>query len=327
MAWLGAAATGGPVNKPASSEIRIASPVKAWASRFALLLLVGAAFGLMLIGRSNTFIVEETRSAVTDMVAPILDAVSQPVETFSGVIEQAEALANLRSENLALKDQNARLMKWQGIARQLEAENANLRQFNNMVPDPTITYVTARVVGDPGGAFVRTVLINAGERDGVEKGEAAITSKGLAGRISEVGKRSARVLLLTDINSRVPVVVGDGRDRAILAGDNSNAPGLLYLGPTAKVRIGDYVSTSGQGGVFPPGLPIGVVSGVTEKGVRVKPFVDWAHMEVLRIADYEMIGIADFEEQVSAARAAVAAGDAPGAAQAAAQETAQGDAH
>jgi rod shape-determining protein MreC len=298
------------VNKPAGSEIRVASPLKAWASRFALLLLVGAAFGLMLIGRTNTFIVEQTRTAVTDMVTPILDAVSQPVDTFSGVIEQAESFTRLSAENQALKEQNARLLQWQAVARRLEAENAALRDLSNMVPDPAMNYISARVVGDPGGAFVRTVLINAGERNGVEKGQAAITGDGLAGRVAEVGQRSARVLLLTDINSRVPVVVGAARDRAVLAGDNSNAPELLYLGPTAKVQAGDFVTTSGHGGVFPPGLPIGVVSAVSEKGVRVKPFVDWAHMEVLRIVDYEMTGILDFEAQVGAARAAAVAGNA-----------------
>lgn len=296
------------MNKPTGSEIRVASPLKAWASRFALLLLVGAAFGLMLIGRTNSFIVEETRAVVTDMVTPILNAVSQPVDTFSGVIDQAESLANLRSENLALKEQNARLMQWQIAARRLEAENVALRNLNHMVPDPAMSFVTARVVGDPGGAFVRTVLINAGERDGVEKGQAAVTGDGLAGRVAEVGQRSARVLLLTDINSRVPVVVGDARDRAVLAGDNTNSPELLYLGPTAKVQIGDRVTTSGHGGVFPPGLPIGVVSGITERGIRVSPLVDWDHTEVLRIVDYEMTGILDFEQQVGAARAAAVAG-------------------
>jgi len=299
------------VNKPTGSEIRVASPLKAWASRFALLLLVGAAFGLMLIGRTNTLLVEDTRSAVTDMVTPILDAVSQPVDTFSGVIEQAESFTRLSAENQLLKEQNARLLQWQAVAHRLEAENAALRTPNNMVPDPAMSFITARVVGDPGGAFVRTVLINAGERNGVEKGQAAITGDGLAGRVAEVGQRSARVLLLTDINSRVPVVVGNSRDRAVLAGDNTNAPELLYLGPTAKVQVGDRVTTSGHGGVFPPGLPIGVVSGVSDKGLRVRPFVDWSHMEVLRIVDYEMTGIIDFEAQVGAARAAAAAGGEP----------------
>jgi rod shape-determining protein MreC len=292
------------VNKPTGSEIRVASPLKAWASRFALLLLVGAAFGLMLIGRTNTFIVENARTAVTDMVTPILTAVSQPVDTFSSVIEQVEAFTRLNTENQILKEQNARLLQWQAVARRLEAENAALRSLNNMVPDPATRFITARVVGDPGGAFVRTVLINAGARDGVEKGQAAITGDGLAGRVAEVGQRSARVLLLTDINSRVPVVVGTARDRAVLAGDNTIAPELLYLGPAAKVQVGDRVTTSGYGGIFPPGLPIGVVSAVTEKDIRVQPFVDWAHMEVLRIVDYETPGILDFERQVGAIRAA-----------------------
>src|SRR3546814_17418787 len=88
--------------------------------------------------------------------------------------------------------------------------------------------------------------------------------------------------------------MGEARDRAGLAGDNSNAPELLYLGPTAKVQVGDYVTTSGHGGVFPPGLPIGAVSAVGERGIRVQPFVDWAHMEVLRIVEYALTGILDF---------------------------------
>lgn len=293
------------MNKPTGSEIRLASPLKAWASRFALLLLVGAAFGLMLIGRTNSFLVEETRTAVTDMVTPILDAVSQPVDTLSGVIDQAEALANLQSENVALKEQNARLLHWQAVARRLEAENAALRNLSQMVPDPQMRFITARVVGDPGGAFVRSVLINAGERNGIAKGQAATTGAGLAGRVAEVGLRSSRVLLVTDINSRIPVVVGLGRDRAVLAGDNTDAPQLLYLGRTAKLQLGDRVTTSGHGGVFPPGLPIGVVSALGDAGVRVEPFVDWAHMEYLRIVDFEMSGILDFQS-VEAARAASA---------------------
>ncbi|HMA16157.1 MAG TPA: rod shape-determining protein MreC, partial [Kiloniellaceae bacterium] len=92
-----------------------------------------------------------------------------------------------------------------------------------------------------------------------------------------------------------------------LAGDNTNTPELLYLGPTAKVQVGDYVTTSGHGGVFPPGLPIGRVAAVNDKGFRVQPFADWEHMEVLRIVDYETTGILDFEAQVGAARAAAAA--------------------
>jgi rod shape-determining protein MreC len=105
-----------------------------------------------------------------------------------------------------------------------------------------------------------------------------------------VGNRSARVLLVTDINSRIPVLIGEARDRAILAGDNSSQPKLLYLAPGTETVPGDHVVTSGHGGVFPPGLPIGVVTQASETTMRVQPFVDWAHMEYLRLADYELPG-------------------------------------
>src|SRR3546814_18519616 len=135
----------------------------------------------MLIGRTNTFIVQDTRTAVTDMVTPILDAVSQPVDTFSGVIEQAESFTRLSVENQALKEQNARLLQWQAVARRLEAENAALRDTTNMMPAQTIDSVTERVVGDPGGAVVRPVLIIVRERNGGEIGPAALHVDGLGG--------------------------------------------------------------------------------------------------------------------------------------------------
>jgi rod shape-determining protein MreC len=118
-----------------------------------------------------------------------------------------------------------------------------------------------------------------------------LTGDGLAGRIAEVGRRSARVLLLTDINSRVPVLVERTRDRAILAGDNSNHPQLLYLKPRAELRVGDRVVTSGDGGVFPAGLPVGVVDSIEDGVVGIAPFVDWDRMEYLRIVDYALGGI------------------------------------
>jgi rod shape-determining protein MreC len=159
------------------------------------------------------------------------------------------------------------------------------------VPDPKSTYVSARVIGDQVGAFVREVLIAAGARDGLLKGQAAMTGDGLAGRIAEVGQRSARVLLLTDINSRLPVLLERTRDRAILAGDNSNRPQLLYLKPRTELRVGDRVVTSGDGGVFPAGLPVGVVESIEDGVVSVAPFVDWDRMEYLRVVDYQLGGI------------------------------------
>ncbi|MFQ6018418.1 MAG: rod shape-determining protein MreC [Kiloniellaceae bacterium] len=279
------------MKKPAGPVSHITTPLKAWAQRFAFLFLVVTAFALMLVGKADVFLIERARTAVVDAVTPVLDLASRPIGALGDLIEGVRELADLRAENAALKRQNEQLRNWQAVARRLEAENAALRNLTHMVPDSGLRFVTARVIGDPGGAFARSVLVNAGARDGVRKGQAAVTSAGLAGRVAEVGNRSARILLVTDINSRIPVLVGAARHRAVLAGDNSNQPKLLYLAPGTRTAPGDRVLTSGHGGVFPPGLPVGVVTQASETTMRVQPFVDWAHMEHLRLADYELPGI------------------------------------
>ncbi len=279
------------MKKPTGSLSHITTPVRAWVHRFAFFLLIASAFGLMLLGKADTVLVERARNAVTDAVAPLLDLASRPVDTINGVAEALREMADLRAENALLRRENDRLRNWQAVAQQLEAENTALRRLTQAIPEPGLRFVTARVIGDPGGAFARSVLVHAGARDGVAKGQAAITSAGLAGRVAAAGNQSARVLLLTDINSRIPVVVGKGRDRAILAGDNTAQPKLLYMAPGVSAERGDQVVTSGHGGAFPPGLPVGVVSQVGEGGLRVEPFADWAHIEYLRLADYQLSGV------------------------------------
>jgi rod shape-determining protein MreC len=141
---------------------------------------------------------------------------------------------------------------------------------------------------------VKTLLVNAGQREGVKKGQAVVTGDGLAGRIVEIGSKSARVLLLTDLNSRVPVIVETSRYRGILAGDNTDRPRLIFLPANAKTSNGQRVVTSGHGGVFPPGLPIGTISAVGDGDIRIQPFADWERVEYLSVLLYEIPQLDEF---------------------------------
>jgi rod shape-determining protein MreC len=273
------------------SAMRINSPIRAWLQRFTFLALVAGSLALMMLGKTNAPWVERARSFVYDSATPVLAAFAAPVDATERLFANLEELVDLRAENARLKAERERLLELQATTARLETENHELAKLLHLVPDPKTSYVTARVIGDQVGAFVREVLIAAGERDGVRKGQAAITGDGLAGRVAEVGQRSARVLLLTDINSRIPVLLERTRDRAILAGDNSNRPQLLYLKPRVDLQIGDRVVTSGDGGVFPAGLPVGVVESVEDGVVSVAPYVDWDRMEYLRVVDYALGGI------------------------------------
>jgi rod shape-determining protein MreC len=287
------------VKTPFSSVTRITTPVKAWFQRFAFLLLLLVATALMIVGKTENALIERLRASLDDTVAPFLEFASQPVSAINRLIAQGQGLAALHAENLELRAENAELLKWRLVARELEAENSSLRSLAGLTLEPQLDFISARVVGDAGGAFARSLLINAGLRDQVEKGQAVLSAQGLAGRVIDVGLRASRVLLVTDINSRVPVFVGGQRHQAILAGSNSEEARLLYLDPEVDVFPGDAVVTSGQGGVLPPGLPVGVVSRAGSQEAFVQPFTDWGHLEIVKVTRYDGIDFAPLPPQAA----------------------------
>jgi len=265
---------------------RIAAPIKGIAQRFAYLGLVGAAFGLMMLGKADVVVVERFRTQITDAFAPILDTISKPVATVNAMVSQARELADLRAENARLRDERERLLQWQTVGRKLESENQALRGLLNFIPRDPKAYISARVIADSGGAFAHSLVLNAGSRDDVRRGEAVVTGDGLVGRVVGVGARSSRILLLTDLNSRIPVITQQSRIRAILAGNNSSRPVLNHLPPGVSVVPGERIVTSGHGGAFPPGLPVGVVVSVSDGGIAVQPFVAPDRIEYVRVVDY-----------------------------------------
>ncbi len=270
--------------------LRLAAPLRVLAQRFTFLGLVALSVGLMVFGKAEAPLVERARMTVTDALVPILDAVSRPVATAAEMVTRMNEIIDVHAENNRLREENERLLRWQSVATKLEVENRSLREVAKVTTEEPVSFVTARVVADAGGTFVRSVLVMAGTRDGVAKGQSAVTADGLVGRVGEVGERSARVLLLTDLNSQVPVIIESSRERAILAGDNSDKPRLTHLPVTARPQVGDRVMTSGHGGVFPPGLPVGIIVAVNEGVARIKPFVEFHRLDHVRLIDFGLSG-------------------------------------
>ena len=261
-------------------------------STFALFLLL--AVGIMLIGKADPTLYERTRMVIADIATPVIGALSSPVAAGAELIEEAKHLLVAYDENTALREENERLRHWHAVAQGLESENARLRSLLNFAPEAEAAFITGRIIGDSGGAFLRSVLVDVGAREGVRKGIAAVDNNGLVGRVAEVGQRSARILLITDLNSRIPVFVGDNRERAILAGDNSDLARLVYLPPERSVGPGDLVITSGHGGAFPAGLPVGVVVATGADGggeLRVQPFLSPDRLEFVRLMDFGLTGV------------------------------------
>ncbi len=260
--------------------------MRAAAQRLALPFLVVVSVALIVLGKADILLVERFRTDLNDFFAPAFQAIAQPINLIVSGIRRFEDHFTVYDENQKLREENARLLQWQEVAQRLETENEELRQMLHFTPQGVRGYITGRVIANSGGAFLRNVLIDVGEREGVERGQAALGGEGVAGRVTEVGSRAARVLLLTDLNSRVPVVVEDTRERAVLAGDNTSRPRLLYLPEKTAVQVGDRVVTAGSGGIFPPGLPVGAVSSIDGGVVRVEPEAELSHLDFVRIVDF-----------------------------------------
>jgi rod shape-determining protein MreC len=270
--------------------IRPSAQVRATIQRTTPPLLILLAAAIILVGKADQTMFDSLRTKLTDDAAPALDVLSRPIAAAGTAVDRMRGVVTMYQDNLRLEAENRRLLQWQQVAMKLSGDNRELRRLLKVVPDTAVSYVTARVIANSGGGYVRTVMINAGSEQGLARGQAAITGAGLVGRLTEVGSRAARVLLLTDLNSRIPVVVAGSRLNAMLAGDNSEQPRLVYATEPEALKIGDRIVTSGEGGVFPPGLPVGLVASFEHGTARVEPFVELSQLGHVLIVDYGLSG-------------------------------------
>jgi rod shape-determining protein MreC len=228
---------------------------------------------------------QQPRIGITDTVAPIISAVGQPFRFIGDAIGGMTGITQLRAENDRLKAENARLKEWYQTALLLKAENQSLKDLLNVIPEPEQSYISTRVIGDSGSSYVRSVLLEAGRQNGVTEGQAVLGSQGMLGRVIEVGNRASRVLLLNDINSKIPVIIEGTNQKAILSGTNEDYLALDHLPPDTLVEVGARVVTSSYGGVFPQGLPIGRVVKTGDGQIMVKPFTDPVNASYVQVIE------------------------------------------
>jgi rod shape-determining protein MreC len=256
--------------------------------------LVIALLGVFLMWRIDSPRVERFRTALVDTVVPNMDWALVPVTKAIGMVENFQAYARIYEQNQELRRELQQMKAWKEAALQLEQKNARLMDLNQVRLDPKLTHVTGVVLADSGSPFRQSVLLNVGARDGLRDGWATMDGIGLVGRISGVGDRTARVILLTDSNSRIPVTVQPSGQRGLISGDNTPAPLLEFLEKPDLVRPGDQVITSGDGKVFPAGLLVGTVAQSNDRRLRVRLAADYERLEFLRVLrSHELEPISD----------------------------------
>ena len=267
-----------------------AIPWRHLSHRFSFAFFLVLALGLLVFGRVHPAPVNVARIHVMDTLAPVLDALSRPLVAAQNVVSNVKDYVSLRAENDRLRADMAQLKQWQNAVVTLQTENNGLRSLLRYKTEPGASYISARVIADTGGPFVRGLIVTAGKIDGVREGMAVTTGDGLIGRVVEAGDWSSQVLLITDFNSRIPVMIEGSGERAVLAGDNTAEPKLLYLPQDAVLTPGARVVTSGHGGIFPPNLAIGTVREIGPNNYSLVTTADLGRINYVRLVDFNLKG-------------------------------------
>ena len=264
------------------------SNIRQLAKKFASVLLVLSAFILMLINKTDTILIEKTSSVATDILSPMIDVFVVPAKAVAGIYDYFKELKQIREDNKKLREENRYLMGNLDRAKALEIENKLLANMLNYTPPPEAKFVTARVIAEEGDAFSHSLIAYTGHVNKVKKGQVALSDKGVVGRIDKVGEMYSKIILITDINSKIPVMVERTRVRGILSGDNTPYPKMIFIPLEAELSVGDRIVTSGVAGVFPAGLPIGRISSIEKNDVKVTTFSNLDRLEYIKLVDYNL---------------------------------------
>ena len=269
--------------------------------KFAIVLLFFVAFAMMLFNKTDSVLIDKTSSVASDVFSPVIDLLVIPARLVSGTLNYVYDFKNIREENKRLKEENRELIIKSSRAIALETENRLLTNLLNYIPPKGVSYLTARVVAEEGNVFSHSLIAYIGGNKNIKKGQVVLSDAGVVGRVDRVGSAYANIILVTDINSKIPVMIERNRIRGMLSGDNTSLPKLIFTPLDAELKIGDRIVTSGVAGVFPPGLPIGKIVSIEKNNVKVKTFSNLDKIEYIRIVDYNLADVSVEEDMVSVA--------------------------
>lgn len=248
-------------------------------------------FALLALSRLDHPAVRELRAEAEAWLAPALGAVLVPFEPARRLARHIQSSYDGFAEVDRLKSDIQRLKQWESRARDLERKIEELAGLARALDQQRIDFRTVRVIATSSGSFLHSALLEAGTEQGIKIGQPVINADGVLGRIVEAGRRTSRLLLLSDVNSRIPVMVGINQYRAILAGDTGAEPRLTMLPPDVAVENGEEIVTAGIGGMFPRGLRIGF-STMTTGVPRVKLNAALGDLEYVSVLFFDNPGTA-----------------------------------
>ncbi len=273
-----------------------------WAVAAAVVLALAGAAALFMSDRGDTLAsasYSPVRKVADQVQKPVSSALAAPVRWVDGGVSGVRGYFFAVSENRRLKRQ---LKQMNDLKAELAAEknlNGRYVAMLGLKIDPPIDMVSGRTITDSRGPYANSRLVDVGAEAGVKVGNPALSENGLIGRVVGISPTVSRILMLTDVASRTPVMIERTNARAILTGDGGPNPKLAYLRSREAPHEGDVVVSSGDGGLMPRGLPVGVVAKGLDGGWRVRLASDRGAIDIVRILKFQ-----DFAQLANTARLA-----------------------
>ena len=238
-------------------SIRSAFLRKGTQQRFSLFALTIISILLIFLETIDTKPLNVIRSFIKDFVYRSAVVATYPTKIFSGTYNSIENHFIIYKNYEELKKENEELKSKTSESDFLELENSQLRKLIGEQVESELNLASARVLLDEQSPYLNSFVINIGANKDIKNGMAVLDGKNFIGRIVDVNFFSSRILLITDLNSKIPVMSEPSGNHAILSGHGESSPTLEYLSKNHKIEDGDKIYTSGKEGIFSPGIPIG----------------------------------------------------------------------
>ena len=262
--------------------VRSAFLAKGTKQRFSLFALIILSIILIFAETIETKPLNYLRSFIKDTIYRGSLVVSIPFKNFNNIFENINKHMNLYNNYNKLKVENDELKNNISKSDFLELENAQLRKLIEEQVSSLSNLVSARIMLDKQSPYLNSLIINIGSNKNIKNGMAVLDGKNFIGRIVDVNFFSSRILLVADLNSKIPVISEPSAHHAILTGHGKNALSLEYLPENHNIKDGDKVYTSGKEGIFSPGIPVGIVK-IEKNIVTVSLFSDLSQITFVNV--------------------------------------------
>jgi len=265
--------------------IRSAFLKKGTKQRFSLIVLLFFSVALIVLGKFNFFAINYLKVGINEIVYRTSFVASLPEKYIGYSFKAVEKHIKIYKDYNLIEEKLNKLSAKKYETNFLESEN---KRLNKILED--ITYssnaVIAKVLIDKQSPFLKSIIINKGSKSDLKKGMAVLSNNYLIGKIVEVNYSTSRVLLLSDLNSRVPVSIEPGSIQSILAGDGNISGTIQYTKNNTLINTDSIIYTSGTGGLLKPGIPIGKIYKIENQNIA-DFFVDFTQLRYVQVNSYE----------------------------------------